>query len=251
MRTVQVDGELPYLDIQGPASTATQHQLSDRTVSIGRLPGYNDITLQPDPQHLVSRVSHCRIERNAGSWWIVDGGSRNGAYLQSGDAVERINGRAPLTDGTTVCIFASLPGDEQPDPAYWRITFRDPASTRAAVDSAAIHYLQYDPVEARLYRVSPERIDEIDNLRPQEHQLVRYMNQRNQAAGYAAAMCGHDELIDALWGDDGYDHTESEVARIIWSLRQKIEPDASEPQILQTVRGLGYRLVTRPHRAER
>jgi len=41
-------------------------------------------------------------------------------------------------------------------------------------------------------------------------------------------------------------HTEAEINHLIWELRRKIEIDAKDPQFLETVRGLGYRLVTHP-----
>lgn len=50
------------------------------------------------------------------------------------------------------------------------------------------------------------------------------------------------ELLEAVWGPefDGYDHT---VNTHINRLRGKIEPDPSSPTYIQTVWGIGYRLV--------
>jgi DNA-binding response OmpR family regulator len=59
-------------------------------------------------------------------------------------------------------------------------------------------------------------------------------------------MCTYDELIKAIWGEEDFGHTENEINRLVWELRQKVEPDQKEPRFLETVRGLGYRLVTRP-----
>lgn len=49
------------------------------------------------------------------------------------------------------------------------------------------------------------------------------------------------ELLDSVWGSgfDGYDHT---VNSHINRLRTKVEEDPSNPQIIETVWGLGYRL---------
>ena len=54
-----------------------------------------------------------------------------------------------------------------------------------------------------------------------------------------------NNLIAAIWGEEAL-HTEADVNHLIYELRQKLEPNPKEPEFLQTVRGLGYRLVTRP-----
>jgi DNA-binding response OmpR family regulator len=73
------------------------------------------------------------------------------------------------------------------------------------------------------------------------------MDQRNRANGNVPVMCSYEELIAAVWGDE-INHIEAEVNHLIYELRQKVEPDTTEPRFLQSVRGLGYRLETRPAR---
>ena len=148
--------------------------------------------------------------------------------------------------GAVFQIVAKLADHEQDEPRYWTITFHDPQRTRQVGGPAPVAFLEYDWAEARLYRYGDGQLDEIEHVRPQEHLLIRHMDQRNRENGYTAVMCSFAELIEALWGDDGYEHTESDVARVVWTLRRKIEPENDAPRILQTVRGLGYRLVTRP-----
>jgi len=46
-------------------------------------------------------------------------------------------------------------------------------------------------------------------------------------------------------GEEAF-HTQDELNLLVWELRQKIELDPKEPRFLQTERGLGYRLETRP-----
>jgi hypothetical protein len=53
-------------------------------------------------------------------------------------------------------------------------------------------------------------------------------------------MCIYEELMAAIWGDEPY-HQESELNHLVYELRRKIEADPSDPQFLQSVRGLGYR----------
>jgi hypothetical protein len=102
----------------------------------------------------------------------------------------------------------------------------------------------------QLICVAGARREEIKNLRPQEHKLIRYMDQRNRANKNALVLCSYDELISAIWGDES-GHVEAEVNRLVWELRQKIEPDVDAPCFLQNVKGLGYRLVTQPIKGER
>ena len=71
------------------------------------------------------------------------------------------------------------------------------------------------------------------------------MDQRNRANGNVPVMCTYEELIAAVWGDE-IGHTETEVNHLVWRLRKKIELDPKDPQFLQTVSGLGYRLETQP-----
>ena len=51
-------------------------------------------------------------------------------------------------------------------------------------------------------------------------------------------------LCTPIWGEESH-HTETEVNHLIWELCKKLAPDPKEPKFLETVRGLGYHLVTR------
>lgn len=51
-----------------------------------------------------------------------------------------------------------------------------------------------------------------------------------------------DEILRQVWGDDY--HVQSDYVKLyIWRLRQKIEPDPSNPRYIMTERGLGYRFT--------
>ena len=128
-------------------------------------------------------------------------------------------------------------------PSYWEIVFHDPLRTQAADVISQMAFLEYDWVQAKLLRFDGRTRTEIKGLRPQEHKLIRYMDQRNRRNGFVPVMCTYDELIESVWEDDAYGHTETDINRLIWELRKKIEMDAKDPLFLQTVRGLGYRLI--------
>ena len=236
--------DLPYLEITGPENQQFTCELTKERLSVGRLTDLNDIALEPAPQQLVTRMAHCSIERFSGGWWVVDNGSVNKTFLRIADSVKIVEGRAPLSDGDAILILGKL--TDEGKPIYWELNFRDPMKTFRAEVAPHLAYLEYDWIQARLYRVEGQNRSEINDLRPQEHKLVRYMDQRNRANGNVPVMCTYDELIKAIWGDEDFGHTENEINRLVWELRQKFEPDQKEPRFLETVRGLGYRLVTRP-----
>jgi two-component system alkaline phosphatase synthesis response regulator PhoP len=51
-----------------------------------------------------------------------------------------------------------------------------------------------------------------------------------------------NEILDRAWGKNQYP-TDRTVDNFIVRLRQKLERDPAEPEHIQTVRGIGYRLV--------
>jgi hypothetical protein len=233
--------ESPFLDVRGPEGRAFSVEMTSDRMTIGRLGAFNDVALEPDPQQLVSRKTHCAIERKNGAWCVVDSGSVNRTYIRRGDALEPVNGSAPLHDDDAILILGRTAANETPQ--YWEIVLRDPFKTRRIAWAPLQAFLTYDPVSARMYRVEGPDRKEIHDLRPQEHKLIRYMDERNRAQGGEPVMCTYEEMIGAVWGNAAV-HTEAEINHLVWELRKKIEPEPGAPRFLQTVRGLGCRLVT-------
>ncbi len=236
---------LPLFEVSGPNEEQFTVELTKDRMTIGRFELYNDIALEPDPQQLVTRKVHCTVERDSEGWWVVDNGSVNGTFLWRDGQMEQVDGRALLREGDCIQILGKL--TEKGEPIYWKLSFRDPLGTRPSGQrrSPPPDYLEYDWLQAKLFRVEHGVRQEISNLRPQEHKLIRYMDQRNRSNGNMPVMCTFEELQAALWGDEVL-HTEAEINYVIFGLRKKIETDQKQPQFLETVRGLGYRLVTRP-----
>jgi hypothetical protein len=221
--------------------------LSGERVTVGRLPEVNDIALQPDPELLVTRAHHCAFEREGTRWSIVDGGSVNGTYLRRGAAVQRVEGRAVLRDGDVVCVLGSIADTEER--RYFELAFHtavDSQATRAVLagePAGAGDCLAYDASGARLVLVRGGERHEIQ-VRAQAHRLVRYMAERNAAAGGAPALCTHDELMRAVWADEPM-HSREELAKLVWELRKKLEPFGAE-HLIENERRLGYRMRTCP-----
>jgi hypothetical protein len=230
------------LKVSAPNGETFEIELDADRVTIGRFADLNDIGLEPDPQQLVTRRAHCVLEREVDVWWVYDNGSVNRTFIRREQAVEVVNGRAVIRDGDAIRILGML--YEDTEPAYWELEFHDPLRTNRVFDAPHAAYLEYDWIQARLFRVEGVHREAIRNLRPQEHKLVRYMDQRNCANSNTPVMCAYEELIEAIWGDEP-DHMNSEVNHLMFGLRQKIELNPSDPQFLQSVPGLGYRLETR------
>src|SRR4051794_33186365 len=214
-------------------------------VTVGRLQGANDVVLEPDPELLVSRVSHCTIEAEGTRWFLVDGGSVNGTYVRRNGTLERVAGRTQLREHDVVCILGSTEGGTH---RYFELAIGaledDSQATRAAgfrPGPTEELCLDYDVREARLVLVRHGEHIEIP-IRAQAHRLLGYMQARNAASGSAAALCTHDELMEAIWADEPL-HNRMELAKIVWELRKKLEPYGAD-HLIENERGLGYRLRT-------
>jgi len=84
-------------------------------------------------------------------------------------------------------------------------------------------------------------VDErIVELTPTEFRLLEALVRRQ------GKVAGERELIQEVWGGYRQEEDASMVRRYILMLRKKIERDPSNPSLLLTVRGFGYRLGTGP-----
>jgi hypothetical protein len=238
-------GEVVVFDPGG--QTLAVVPLDGDRISVGRLPGANDIALEPDPHRLVTRVEHCAFEREGGRWFVVDGGSVNGTFLRHAGTLERVTGRAPLQDGDVVCVLAYV--SDEGARTFFELAFHvsgDSQATRAvpfAPSAAASECLRYDASRAKLLLVRGAERHELE-IRAQAHRLVAYMAERNAAISGAPALCTHDELMHAVWGDEPM-HSHAELAKLVWELRKKLEPFHAE-HLIENERRRGYRLHTCP-----
>ncbi len=71
-------------------------------------------------------------------------------------------------------------------------------------------------------------------LSPKEFNLLRVL------MSHPGRVLGRDYLLNQVWGEDFFGDTRTLDVHIRW-LREKIEPDPSNPTYIQTVHGIGYR----------
>jgi DNA-binding response OmpR family regulator len=82
------------------------------------------------------------------------------------------------------------------------------------------------------------RGEEVINVTPTELRLLTYLAQHpNQ-------VLSREQILDAVWGYDSSFETEQVVTVNIRRLREKIELDPSEPELVLTMPGIGYKLVS-------
>jgi DNA-binding winged helix-turn-helix (wHTH) protein len=217
-----------------PGAEPVPVELSGERVTVGRLVEVNDIALEPDPELLVTREAHCTLERDGAHWFVVDGGSVNGTFVRRRGQLRQVTQRTALHDGDVVCVLASVERRE-----YFELAFQstgDSQATRPALRTMN-DCLSYDSEEARLVLISGAEQHEIE-IRAQAHKLVSYMAER------APALCTHEELMEAVWGDEPM-HSREELAKLFWELRKKLEPFGAEDLVVNE-RRRGYRLRTCP-----
>lgn len=78
-------------------------------------------------------------------------------------------------------------------------------------------------------------------LTPREYELLHLL------ARHAGRLLTHGHILRHVWGPGGVDDVQ-DLRVVVSRLRQKIEVDASDPRILLTETGVGYRLAVPPWR---
>jgi DNA-binding winged helix-turn-helix (wHTH) protein len=136
-----------------------------------------------------------------------------------------------------VCIVGRW---ERKRPRYWELAYSDTTRTRAIDLSPTTPQLVYVESTRRLVLRSGGEQHELA-LRPQGHKLVLHIARRNADVKGDPVLCSHDELMEAVWGDEPF-HTRNDLARLFWELRKKLEP-CGAGDLVEAARGLGYRVA--------
>jgi two-component system alkaline phosphatase synthesis response regulator PhoP len=95
---------------------------------------------------------------------------------------------------------------------------------------------QFDSFSVDFRRAEVIREGQPVNLSAKEFQLLRYFVE------HRGATISRDELLREVWGYDALPSTRTVDVHVAW-LRQKLEKDPKNPQLILTVVGLGYKFA--------
>ena len=190
--------------------TGQEHLLSSECTTIGRAVE-NDVVIT---SKRVSR-EHARVLRDGWRVTLEDLGSTNGTFVNQ----ERVLSPVALHDGDQVAIGNVTLVFHDPD-----ITFRDSPLPELEVDVAA----GVVRVDRRLVTLSPKEFALLACLYDHQGQV-----------------CSKDDIGQAVWPEYQEGIYDYQIENLMRRLRAKLEVDPSDPQLLLTVRGLGYKLVIR------
>ena len=178
------------------------------------------------PDRQISR-RHARIYLSTEGVFLEDLGSKNGTYLNS----QRIVGSQQLHEGDEIRIAftqsflflsadATLPLTDLPEEFQQAFVLRlDEASRRVWVRGVEIE----PPLSA------------------QQFNLLAALYQK------AGEVVSRDELIHAVWGEEGNWVTEQALDALVRRLRERINQLDPDYEYIVTVRGHGLRLENQPH----
>ncbi len=189
--------------------TGREHHLTGETIVIGRAVE-NDIVIT---SKRVSR-EHARVRREGWRVMLEDLGSTNGTYLND----ERVMSPMALHDEDRIKIGDVVFVFHDPD-----ITYRD----------TPFPVLEMD-VSAGVVRVDRHVVE----LSPKEFALLAYLYE------HSGQVCSKDDIANAVWPEYQAGVYDYQVENLVRRLRSKLEFDPANPQLLLTMRGLGYKLVT-------
>jgi pSer/pThr/pTyr-binding forkhead associated (FHA) protein len=201
------------LDNSGPFLTdpkGHEHRLPPQSATIGRAVECDIVVASKS----ISR-ENTRIRRERRLWYVEDLGSTNGTFLNG----ERILTAMDLRDGDSIKVGNVTFIFHDPD-----TTTRDNPVPDVEVDSAA-----------GVVRVNRKPI----SLSPKEYLLLSYLYERR------CQVCSKDDIGRAVWPEyEAGGIFDYQIENLVRRLRTRIEFDPANPQLLFTVRGLGYKLMT-------
>src|SRR6476620_11017917 len=100
----------------------------------------------------------------------------------------------------------------------------------------SIDAYKFGPVAVDFKRAEVTRSGESVELSAMEFKLLQYLIENR------GTVHSRDNLLDAVWGYDAMPTTRTVDVHVAW-LRQKLEENPRHPRYIQTVHGMGYKLV--------
>jgi hypothetical protein len=204
--TEKTTEQVPFLS----DPTGREHPLAGEHTTIGR-------AVESDIVVTSKRVSreHARVRRDGWRMVLEDLGSTNGTFLNG----ERVLTPIALHDEDRIKVGDVILTFHDPD-----VTYRDTPFPELEMD-----------VEAGVVRVDRHLVE----LSPKEFALLAYLYEN------CGQVCSKDDIGDAVWPEYHEGVYDYQIENLMRRLRAKVELDPADPQLLLTVRGMGYKLVTR------
>lgn len=107
---------------------------------------------------------------------------------------------------------------------------------RAANQVVESESFTFGEVEVNFKKFTAHKAGQVLDLSAREFEILRYLIRRR------GEIVTRDQLLDEVWGYESSPITRT-VDNHIARLRQKIEPDPSEPRHIITIHRLGYRFI--------
>jgi DNA-binding response OmpR family regulator len=187
-----------------------EHRLPSQSTTIGRAVECDIVIASKS----ISR-ENTRIRREGRHWFVEDLGSTNGTYLNG----ERTITIMKLRDGDSIKVGDLI------------FIFHDPDTTTR---ENPVPYLEVDAA-AGVVRVNRKAV----TLSPKEYLLLAYLYERR------GQVCSKDDIGHTVWPEyETGGIFDYQIENLVRRLRTRIEFDPANPQLLFTVRGLGYKLMT-------
>lgn len=139
----------------------------------------------------------------------------------------------PQGNGFAVCAAAREAAPEMP--VIFLTASDDEYSTVAGLDMGAVDYIA-KPFRAR------ELVSRIRSALRRAHPAESASSMRLFFFQHRGKLVTREVLRDAIWDSAGEYVSDNALNVYVKRLREKIETDPSEPEIIITVRGLGYKV---------
>ncbi|WP_129630430.1 FHA domain-containing protein [Candidatus Oscillochloris fontis] len=213
----------PKLIIKRQDGQYRELEWDQEMISVGR-DSSNDIVID----HPLASRRHARFVREGDGFVLHDLESTNGTFLNG----ERLTGNQELRNQDQVIIADTV------------ITFQDPEATvKGALPPELLRAVREElRVDSRTKQVFLRGQVLEPSLTVKEFHLLELLYSRR------GQVISKDEIARDVWDYEVFDY--NAIDALVYRLRQRIEPDPTNPRYLVTQRGFGYKLITSPDSAD-
>lgn len=209
----------PRLTIKRQDGSYRELEWNREILTIGR-DSANDVIID----HALASRRHARLERNETGFYVRDLNSTNGTFVNG----EPIKGTHLLHHQDQIIVADTI------------ITFHDSdATARGPLPPEILRAVQEDlrvDSQAKAIYVKGQVLN--PSLTVKEFQLLELLYNRK------GQVVSKEEIARKVWDYEVYDY--NAIDALIYRVRQRIEPDPTNPRYLLTQRGFGYKLLTTP-----